>query len=100
MIVPSAISNFLTTKSGSALIAVLLVGTINPLPAIAGSKRSHVLVSEVTQPPVGWIEFCARQPGEDHSGGQLHTGQKISGEFAVAGGDGPEVLDSTRLRSQ
>jgi predicted transglutaminase-like cysteine proteinase len=64
MIVPSAISNFLTTKSGSALIAVLLVGTINPLPAIAGFKRSHVLVSEVTQPPAGWIEFCARQPGE------------------------------------
>ena len=61
---PTVISNFLAAKSGAALIAVFAVATIDPLAATAGSERSHVLVSEVTPPPAGWIEFCARQPGE------------------------------------
>ena len=64
MMVPAVISNFLTAKSGAALIAVFAVATIDPLAATTGSERSHVLVSEVTPPPAGWIEFCARQPGE------------------------------------
>jgi predicted transglutaminase-like cysteine proteinase len=64
MMVPAVISNFLTAKSGAALIAVFVVATIDPLAATAGSERSHILVSEVTRPPAGWIEFCTRQPGE------------------------------------
>jgi predicted transglutaminase-like cysteine proteinase len=64
MMVPKVISNFLTAKLGAALIAVLVVAAIDPLAATAGPERSHVLVSDVTGPPAGWIEFCTRQPGE------------------------------------
>jgi predicted transglutaminase-like cysteine proteinase len=52
-------------KSGMVFIAALAASAIDALPAVAGPERlAHVLVSEVTQPPPGWIEFCARQPGE------------------------------------
>jgi predicted transglutaminase-like cysteine proteinase len=48
-----------------ALVAALAAGAFDVLPAIAGSERlAHVLVSEVTRPPPGWLEFCARQPSE------------------------------------
>ena len=33
-------------------------------PPVRDQRLTHVPVSEVTQPPVGWIEFCARQPDE------------------------------------
>jgi predicted transglutaminase-like cysteine proteinase len=59
------ISNVLSAKSGAVLIAALAAGVIDALPAIAGPERlTHVLVSEVTPPPAGWIQFCATQPGE------------------------------------
>src|SRR6476661_7087348 len=46
-------------------IAALAASAIDALPAVAGPERlAHVLVSEVTQPPPGWVDFCARQPGE------------------------------------
>jgi predicted transglutaminase-like cysteine proteinase len=46
-------------------VVALAASTIGMLPAVAGPERlTHVLVSELTQPPPGWIEFCARQPGE------------------------------------
>ena len=55
----------LNAKSRIMLVATLATGAIGALPAVAGPERlAHVLVSEVTQPPRGWIEFCARQPGE------------------------------------
>jgi predicted transglutaminase-like cysteine proteinase len=58
-------SKALNAKSGMVLIAALAASAIDALPAVAGSERlAHVLVSEVTQPPPGWVEFCARQPGE------------------------------------
>ena len=63
--VATAISKILNVKSGTVLIAVLAASAIDALPAVAGPQRlAHVAVSEVTRPPVGWIEFCARQPGE------------------------------------
>ena len=63
--VATAISKILNVKSGTVLIAALAASAIDTLPAVAGPQRlAHVLVSEVTRPPVGWIEFCARQPGE------------------------------------
>ena len=63
--VATAISKVLSVKSGAVLIAALAASAIDTLPAVAGPKRlAHVLVSEVTRPPVGWVEFCARQPGE------------------------------------
>jgi predicted transglutaminase-like cysteine proteinase len=52
-------------KFGAVLIAALATSAIDVLPAVAGSERlSHVLVSKATRPPHGWVEFCARQPGE------------------------------------
>jgi predicted transglutaminase-like cysteine proteinase len=59
------ISKALNAKSRIVLIAALATSAIGALPAVAGPERfAHVLVSEVTQPPPGWVEFCARQPGE------------------------------------
>ncbi len=55
----------LNAKSGMVFIAVLAASAIDALPAVAEPERlAHVLLSEVTQPPPGWVEFCARQPGE------------------------------------
>jgi predicted transglutaminase-like cysteine proteinase len=65
MMVSTVISNLLNTKFVAILVVLLGLGTIDPRPAIAESKQSiHVLVSEVTWPPIGWTEFCAREPGE------------------------------------
>jgi predicted transglutaminase-like cysteine proteinase len=65
MMIATAISNILRVKSGTVLIAALAASAIDALPAVAGPQRlAHVAVSEITRPPVGWIEFCARQPGE------------------------------------
>jgi predicted transglutaminase-like cysteine proteinase len=65
MMIATAISKVLSVKSGTVLIAALAASAIDVLPAVAGPERlAHVLVSEVTRPPVGWVEFCARQPGE------------------------------------
>ena len=58
------ISKVVSLKSGAALFAVLAASAIDMLPAGAGPNRpAHILVSEVTEPPVGWVEFCTRQPG-------------------------------------
>ena len=55
----------MNAKSGLVFIAVLAASAIDALPAVAEPERlAHVLLSEVTQPPPGWVEFCARQPGE------------------------------------
>ena len=63
--VAAMMSKALNAKSGIVLIAALATSAIGALPAVAGQERlAHVLVSEVTQPPPGWVEFCARQPGE------------------------------------
>jgi len=60
--VATMISNISSAKSRAVLIAALATA----LPAGAGSSErlTHVLVSEVTRPPPGWIEFCERQPGD------------------------------------
>jgi predicted transglutaminase-like cysteine proteinase len=59
------ISKALKAKSGIILVAALATSVIGALPAVAGSERlAHVVVSDVTQPPPGWVEFCARQPAE------------------------------------
>jgi predicted transglutaminase-like cysteine proteinase len=63
--VATVISNVLSARSGTVLIAALVACTIDAFPASAGSERlTHVPVSGVTRPPIGWIELCARQPGE------------------------------------
>ena len=59
----AVISKVLSLKSGTVLIAALAASTINSLPA--GSEQlAHVLVSGAARPPLGWVEFWARQPGE------------------------------------
>ena len=59
------IAKALSVKSGMVLIAALAASAINTLPALAGPERlARVLVSEITQPPPGWVEFCVRQPAE------------------------------------
>ncbi len=63
--VATAIAKALSVRSGTVLIAALAAGAIDALPAAAGPERlAHVPVSEVARPPAGWVEFCARQPGE------------------------------------
>jgi predicted transglutaminase-like cysteine proteinase len=63
MMFAAVISKVLSLKSGTVLIAALAASTINALPA--GSEHpAHVLVSGAARPPLGWVEFCARQPGE------------------------------------
>jgi predicted transglutaminase-like cysteine proteinase len=59
------ISKAFNAKSGMVFIAALAASPIDVLPAVAGPERlAHVLFSDVTQPPPGWVEFCARQPAE------------------------------------
>jgi predicted transglutaminase-like cysteine proteinase len=61
--VVAVISKVLSLESGRVLIAAIVASTINALPA--GSEQlAHMLVSVATRPPLGWVEFCARQPGQ------------------------------------
>src|SRR6201993_4343328 len=57
--------SLLSVKLRTVLIAAVTASAVNALPAVAGPERlAHVFASEVTRPPAGWVEFCARQPGE------------------------------------
>ena len=79
--IATAISKILRLKSGTVLIAALAASAIDALPAVAGPQRlAHVAVSEVTPPPVGWIEFCARQPGECAGAGTAPRDLALSAE--------------------
>ena len=60
--VATVISKVLSVKSGAVLIAALVASDLDALSAAAGAERlAHALVSGVTRPPAGWVEFCARQ---------------------------------------
>jgi predicted transglutaminase-like cysteine proteinase len=62
----AVINKVLSLKLRTVLIAAMVASAIDALPAVAGPKRltAHLLASEVTRPPAGWVDFCARQPGE------------------------------------
>jgi predicted transglutaminase-like cysteine proteinase len=63
--VATPISNRLSARSGTVLIAAFLACAISASPANARSERlTHVPVTGVTQPPIGWIELCAQRPNE------------------------------------
>jgi predicted transglutaminase-like cysteine proteinase len=66
MTVATVIAKVLSSKSRTVLIiAAFGASVFDAFPVIAGPERvSHVLASEVTQPPLGWAQFCARQPDE------------------------------------
>ena len=49
---------------GTVVIAALATSATDALPALAGSAPRAVLAAEVTQPPPGWADFCAREPTE------------------------------------
>jgi predicted transglutaminase-like cysteine proteinase len=57
------ISKNLRTKLGAVVIAALATSAAE-LPVLAGSASRAVPVAEVTQPPPGWADFCAREPTE------------------------------------
>ena len=64
MMFAGAIFKTLSLKSGTVLITALVASAI-AVPAFAGPKRlARVPVSEISRPPAGWVEFCARQPDE------------------------------------
>ena len=50
---------FFLAKFELILVVALAANTINTLPAVAGSERRPDVL-EVTQPPPGWVDFCAR----------------------------------------
>ena len=53
------VAQILSVRSRILFVAALAVSIISGLPAVAGSgHHAHMLVSEVTQPPAGWVEFC------------------------------------------
>jgi predicted transglutaminase-like cysteine proteinase len=65
MMLATVISKDWGMKFSTVLIAAFATSAIDALPVVAGSERlAHVLISKATQPPLGWVEFCARQPGE------------------------------------
>jgi predicted transglutaminase-like cysteine proteinase len=53
----------LTAKLGMVLVVALAASATDVLTALAGSER-RARVLEITQPPPGWVDFCARQPSE------------------------------------
>jgi predicted transglutaminase-like cysteine proteinase len=63
--VAAVITKVLSLKSRMVLIAAMAASAIDAFPAVAGPERlAHLLASEVTRPPAGWVDFCARRPGE------------------------------------
>lgn len=65
MIVATAIFKIFGMKAGTVLIAALAASIIGALPTVAGTERITLVPgSKVTQPPLGWVEFCANQPNE------------------------------------
>jgi predicted transglutaminase-like cysteine proteinase len=61
----AVIAKLLSLMSRTVLIAAMAVSALDALPAVAGPPRlAHLLAPEVTRPPSGWVDFCARQPSE------------------------------------
>jgi predicted transglutaminase-like cysteine proteinase len=61
----AVISKNLNATLKMVMIATLVAIVVDALPAVAGPKRpAHLQISKVTSPPAGWVDFCARQPGE------------------------------------
>jgi hypothetical protein len=59
--IATVISKVLSMKSGTVLVVTLAASFVDAVPAVAGPDRlERVLVSEVSRPPAGWVEFCTR----------------------------------------
>jgi hypothetical protein len=56
--VSAVVSQTLSVRS-KIFVAALAASVITGLPAAARSSYpAHTPVSEVTRPPIGWVEFC------------------------------------------
>jgi predicted transglutaminase-like cysteine proteinase len=53
-----------TVISKVSMITVLAASAVAVFPAVGSERLPHIQVSNITRPPVGWVEFCARQPDE------------------------------------
>jgi len=53
-----------TVISKVSMITVLAASAVAVFPAVGSERPRHIQVSNITRPPVGWVEFCARQPDE------------------------------------
>ena len=53
-----------SVKFATVLIATFAASVIDALPAVAGPERLAQFWCPGPRPPHGWVEFCARQPGE------------------------------------
>jgi predicted transglutaminase-like cysteine proteinase len=55
----AAVASQILSVRSTIFVAALAAGVINGLPAVAGSGApAHMLVSEMTRPPIGWVGFC------------------------------------------
>jgi predicted transglutaminase-like cysteine proteinase len=58
-VLAAMVSQILSVRSRIAFVAAFAANVVYGLPAVAGSGQpAHILVSEVTQPPAGWVGFC------------------------------------------
>jgi predicted transglutaminase-like cysteine proteinase len=58
-VLAAMVSQIFSVRSRIAFVAALTANVVYGLPAVAGSDQpAHILVSEVTQPPAGWVGFC------------------------------------------
>jgi predicted transglutaminase-like cysteine proteinase len=54
-----------SARLSAVLIAALAACSTHAFPATAEPKQlSHLQVANVTPPPIGWIDFCTREPDE------------------------------------
>ena len=64
----TVIFSVFSSRLRGVLLAALVACSAHAFPATAEGQRltqlTHLPVSHITQPPVGWIDFCARQPDE------------------------------------
>jgi predicted transglutaminase-like cysteine proteinase len=57
--VATMVSRILSVRANIVFVAALAASVINGPSAVAGSSYpAHTPVSEVTRPPIGWVEFC------------------------------------------
>jgi predicted transglutaminase-like cysteine proteinase len=58
-------SKSLATKLRTLVIVALAASLMDALQTHAGTERpADVLSFEITEPPAGWVDFCAREPME------------------------------------
>lgn len=52
------------TLAAVALALLTIIGAASPVRADRPTSGDHLHPTRVTRPPIGWTQFCARDPGE------------------------------------